>query len=335
MRKIIIRKLDNPIEHFFLNLLMQLLLISIIKRMVRLLKKQILLMAILVTTFVFCSFSIHGVRSQPYYDAWFTHIYVTNSNSEIDLINGGTAKVYNGQEAVKELVFYNDGCGLFGADLYTRIYRDGELVGTSSETYVGIGSSDTDEFSAILSGPATYSYEVELWWENWGQHLLVDVKEFEIKVVKLKVSNWAPATLSIERGFESGDLTVTFTNGGNDYMYDTSVSVIDSAGLTVTPQTQDLGTINEGGTKAATFSVQASGDKSPKDYAITFEVAYNELRGVTHRETFQADVTVTSNFIRENLSSILIVFIIITISVVTGIVYVKMRKPKQIETKGP
>lgn len=205
---------------------------------------------------------------------------------------------------MKELVFYNDGCGTFGADLYTRIYRNGELVGTSGETYVWKGSSDTDEFSAVLSGPAIYSYKVELWWENWGQHLLVDVKEFEIKVVKLRVSNWSPSTLSIERGFESGELRVTFTNGGNDYMYDVSVSVIDSAGLTLTPQTQELGTINEGGTKTATFSVQASGDKMPKDYTITFEVAYDDLRGITHTETYQADVTVTSNFIRENLNYI-------------------------------
>lgn len=298
-------------------------------------KRQLLIMSILVTVFIFHSFSIHSVRSQPYYDAWFTHIYVTNGNSEIDLINGGTARVYGGQEAVKELVFYNDGCGTFGADLYTRIYRDGELVGTSSETYVSIGSSDTDEFYATLSIPATYSYEVELWWENWGEHLLVDVKEFEIKVVKLTVSNWVPSTLSVERGFESGDLTVTFTNAGNDYMYNVGVSVTDSAGLTVTPQTQDLGTINEGGTKSATFSVQASGDKTPKDYILTFEVAYDDLRGVTHTETFQGDVTVTSNFIRENLTYILIGVTIIAIAIVASVSYLKIRKPKQIKTNKP
>lgn len=303
--------------------------------MVRLLKNQTLIMTLLISIFIFSSLSIHSVRSQPYYAAWFTHIYVTNGNSQIDLINGGTAKVYDEQEITKELVFYNDGCGIFGADLYTRIYRDGQLLGTSGETYVTKGSSDTDEFSATLSGPATYSYKIELWWENWGQHLLVDVKEFSVKVVKLAVSNWSPSALSIERGFESGDLTVTFANGGNDYMYGVIVSVIDSAGLTVTPQTQDLGTINEGGTKTATFSVRASGDKTPKDYAITFEVAYNDLRGVTHTETYQADVTVTSNFIRENLNYILIVVIIIAISLVAGISYVKMRKPKQIKTNEP
>jgi len=292
-------------------------------------------MAILVTVSIISSFSMHSVRSQPYYDAWFTHIYVTNGNSEIDLINGGTAKVYDGQEAVKKLVFYNDGCGTFGADLYTRIYVNGEHAGTSSETYVSRGSSDTNEWSSTPSGPATYSYKVELWWENWGQHLLVDVKEFETKVVKLAVSNWTSSTLSIERGFESGDLTVTFTNGGNDYMYNVGVSVVDSAGLTITPQTQDLGNFNEGGTKTATFSVKASGDYTPKDSTIAFAVAYDDLREVTHTETYQADVTVTSNFARENLTYILIAIIIIVLCLVAGTLYIKRRKPKQTETSEP
>jgi len=298
-------------------------------------------MVILATVTVFFSFSIKGARSQPYYDAWFTHIYVTNGNSEIDLISGGTAKVYDGQIAVKDLVFYNDGCGAMGADLYTRIYRNIELVGTSSKTYVSRGDSDTDEFSASLSGSATHSYKVELWWENWGEHWLVDVKEFQIKVVKLSISNWNPSTLSIERFFESGDLTIAFTNGGNDYMYDTSVSVIDSAGLTIATQTQDLGTINEGGSKSTIFSVQASGDLTPKDYEITFEVTYDDLRGITHTETFQADVTVKSNFIRENLTFILIGTVIIAICVVAGIVYIRRqvyirrRKPKQPQISEP
>ena len=222
-----------------------------------------------------------------------------------------------------------------GADLYTRIFRNTVLVGTSSETYVSKGYSDTDEFSASLSGSATHSYKVELWWENWGEHLLVDVKEFQIKVVKLSISNWNPSTLSIERGFESGDLTIAFTNGGNDYMYDTSVSVIDSAGLTVATQTQDLGTINEGGSKSTIFSVQASGDLTPKDYEITFEVTYDDLRGVTHTETFQAGVTLSSNFIKENLTYILIGTVIVAVSLVAGIVYIKRRKPKQIQTSEP
>jgi len=112
---------------------------------------------ILISIFAFCSFSIPTVTSQPYYDAWFSHINVTNGNSEIDLINGGTARVYVGQEAVTELVFYNEGCGYWGADLYTKIHRDSELMGTSSETHVNKGDYDTDEFSGTLSIPCMHA----------------------------------------------------------------------------------------------------------------------------------------------------------------------------------
>jgi len=292
-------------------------------------------MTIFVAFFIFSSFSICSVKSQPYYDAWFTSIYVANGNGEIDLINGGTAKVCDEQQAEVKLTFYNDGCGVFGADLYTRIHRDGELAGTSSETFVGIGSSDTDVFAYVVHGPATHSLRVELWWENWGEHLLVDVKEFEIKAVFLDVSSWTSLAVSVERGFEAKDLTVTFTNGGNDYMYNVSVSVTDSAGLTVTPQTQNLGTINEGGTKTTTFSVEASRDLTPKEYRITFEVAYDDLRGVTDAGAFQAHVTVHSNFIRENLNYILIAVIIVAISLVAIVSYLKIRKPKQAEISEP
>jgi len=265
-------------------------------------------------------------RGQPYYDAWFTHIYVTDRNSQIDLINGGTAMVYDDQEAIKRLVFYNSGCGTFGADLYTRIYRDDVLQATSSETYVSKGSSDTDEFSSRTSGPETYSYKVELWWENWGQHLLVDVKEFRIKVVKLLVSNWDASFLSIERGFEAGELPITFTNGGNDYMYNVNVTVVDSAGLIVTPSTQSLGTISENGTKTAIFSVQAGRDKTPKNYTLAFDVAYSDLRTTIHTETFQANVAVASNPIRENLIYIIVALVAVILCLGTGLYYIRRRK---------
>ncbi len=144
--------------------------------------------------------------------------------------------------------------------------------------------------------------------------------------VKLEITNWITSSLSIERGFDSGELTIEFTNGGNDFMYDVKVSVLDSAGLTIDPQTRDLGTINEGGTKTAVFSVQASKDKSPTDYQIILEVAYNDILGVTHKETYQTDVTVTSNFLKENSNMLLIVIAIIVILLTLVIIFIKRGK---------
>lgn len=296
-------------------------------------KSQVFVVSILIAAFLVSQFSILNVKSQPYYGAWFSHIYVTHGDSEIDLVNGGTAKVYDGQEAIKNLTFYNDDCGTFGADLYTKIYRDNVLVGTSSETYVGKGSSDTDELSTTLSGPATYSYKVELWWVNWGEHLLVDEKEFSIDVVKVWVSNWSSSLLSVERGFESGNLDLKFSNGGTDMMYYVSLLVIDASGLTITPLTPVLlGHIAAGGTKTKIFTVGARGDMDPKDHNVTFRITYDDLRGVAHTETYQANVTVSSNFIRENLTYILAAVAITALCLIAIFLYVKKRKPKQMET---
>jgi hypothetical protein len=60
-------------------------------------------------------------NAQPYYDAYFTSIMVTHGNGDIELISGGTAKVYDGQLTWINLTYYNERCGVFGANLYTKI----------------------------------------------------------------------------------------------------------------------------------------------------------------------------------------------------------------------
>lgn len=289
------------------------------------------LMVFFTLSIVVCSFCVLMVKGQPVYDAWFTHIYVTNGNSEIDLIDGGTAKVYREQEAVMKLTVYNNKDS--STYLYINIYRNDERIVKDSGFSVEPRSSSTEEFSASAWGPATDSYKVELFYYYWFTPYVIDVKEFEIKVVKLEVFNWASSTLSVQTWIETGSLTVTFANGGNDLMHDTNISVLDSAGLTVTPQTQSLGNINEAEAKSATFSVHASRGTTPKTYQITFEVAYNDLRGVTHTENFKADVTVTLDVISEHMNTILIVSIFTAIALVIAIPFLRLRKRKQIQTK--
>lgn len=140
--------------------------------------------------------------------------------------------------------------------------------------------------------------------------------------------NWAYSALSIERGFESGDLTVSFTNGGDGDVQAITVEVTNSSGLTVTPQTQFIDTLNGGKVGRATFSVYATEKTTPKDYTLTFEVSYSDSRGIKHSQTYQAIVTVTSNLARENLNDILIVMILSAISLIACVSYVRVRKQK-------
>ncbi len=282
------------------------------------------------------------VRSQSDYEAWFTHIYVTNGNDEIDLINGGTAKVYSGQRAFKKLVYYNNGIGgLDGARLYTKIYQNDQLAGSSTieiDAYLESNNSRTDQFSSSLTSSGTYFYRVELWWRYWQWFTeyndLVDTREFELKVVELNVSDWGPSFVSVTRGFGTGTLNVALSNGGNDKMYDAKITVMISSGLTITPEEQNLGIINEGEKKSTSFSVQANRDFTPNDYTLKFEVAYNDFSGVTHKETFFADATVTSNFLIDNLYPIIIVSAISAVCIVLIIYLVRSRRRKT-ETSVP
>ena len=73
----------------------------------------------------------------------------------------------------------------------------------------------------------------------------------------------------------------------------------------------------------------------PKDCSVTFRITYDDLRGVAHTETFQANVTVSSNIIRENLTYIIIAVVIVGLCLAAIILYIKRRKPKQVETTEP
>lgn len=232
--------------------------------------------------------------AQPYYDAYFTSIMVTNGDDAIELITGGTAKVYNGQTAWKNLTFYNEKCGLFGADLYTKIYVDDALIGTSSKRYVLKGTSSSDDWYSTVYGPAVHTYKVELWWDSAGTHYLEDVNYFDMKVVKLFVTDWSRSDLSIEKGKTTAStLSISFGNGGNDYMYSTEVSVVDSDGLDVSPQSQSLGDISSGGTKSTSFSITAPATATLGIHTVSFQIDYDDFRNVSHSETKTAPVSVT------------------------------------------
>jgi len=232
-------------------------------------------------------------KAQPYYDAYFTSIMVTNGNDKIELISGGTAKVYDGQTAWQNLTFYNEACGVFGANLYTEVYINDALSGASSERYVLKGAYSNDNWYRTESGPADRKYTVKLWWDSSGTFYLEDSRTFYIKVAKLFVADWSPSTLTVEKGKTTAStLSISFKNGGNDYMYAAKISVTDSAGLEISPQSQTLQDIASGGTKSTSFSVTAPSTTTVGTKSVSFKVEYDDFRGVSHSETKTASITV-------------------------------------------
>jgi hypothetical protein len=226
-------------------------------------------------------------------DAYFTSIKVTHGTGVIELIGGGTAKVYDAQRTWVNLTYYNDKAGILGAYLYTKIYRGGSLVGKSGEDWILRWTYSTDYWSTYESGPAVWRYKVELWWNNGGTHILEDVKSFDVWVVKL-FADWQTPSVTLEKGKTApSTLSIGFGNGGNDYMYSVDVSLIDSAGLEIAPWSQSLGDITSGGTKSMSFSVRAPGNLGPGIYTLTFRVTYNDFRGVSYSEIKTASINVT------------------------------------------
>jgi hypothetical protein len=222
--------------------------------------------------------------------AAFTHIYVTHGNGIVDLVEGGTAKIYVGQTPKINLTAYNPDLGIFGADLYTKLNDV-----SSGKQYVWRGSSATWYWywTSPASRAGTYSYTAQLWWDNGGTQVLQDTKTFSILVVELKISDWQPSPTTVFRGSTTPTrLTVSFKNGGNDYMYNVKLEVIDTAGLNFPSQLDYLGSIAAGASKSSEFYVTAPATKPVGSYTVRFRISYDDFRGITHTEEKTATIDV-------------------------------------------
>jgi len=233
------------------------------------------------------------VKAQPYYDANFTRIMVTDGNSASDLLYGGTAKVYDGQLISINTTAYNSECGVFGANLYVKLYINNILTTTTNEAYILKGTNMLNQLYDYEYGAKTVNYKVELWWDSSGTHYLEDERTFSIQVVKLSIADWSPSSLSVEKGKTSASTwSISFRNGGNDMMYSASVSIVDSSGLQVSPSSNILGNIVSQGTKSTSFSVVAPSILSTGYKTVSFQISYNDFEGKSHLENKNGYVSV-------------------------------------------
>ncbi|MEM2507592.1 MAG: Ig-like domain-containing protein [Nitrososphaeria archaeon] len=211
----------------------------------------------------------------------------------LNLLAVAPQRFYDGQLVWINLTYYNERCGVFGANLYTKVYENDVLLATSSETYVLKGTYYGNQFYTYLFGPGTFNYKVELWWDSSGTHYLEDVNYFSINVVKLYVADWAPSSLSVEKGKTAASTwSITFKNGGNDMMYGASISIVDTSGLQISPISANLGDIASQGTKSTSFSVVAPNTISTGLKTVSFRISYYDFRGNSHVESKVGYITV-------------------------------------------
>jgi hypothetical protein len=261
--------------------------------------KHLLLMALFIGILMSSLSLVPLTNAQNNQGAKFVDIkvihYRPDGNIEkIDLFNGGTAKVYDNDNLDIALYFSNENITLPGVYLYTKIYIDNELRRTSENIPTPYLENRTDDWLTTLSGPSTQHWKVELWWDNNGENILEDNKEFDIWVVKLFVENWSPAPITVEKGTTApSSWSITFNNGGNDVMENVSISVADSVDLQITPASQNLDNVIAGGLGSTSFSVTAlplaltTGQRDVK-----FQITYYDFMGISHTETISAPVIV-------------------------------------------
>jgi len=250
--------------------------------------RSILLIAISIGILISTSNLVPLASAQPYGGAYFTSIKVTQIVSEIELVDGGTAKVYGNQPMSIILSFRNENLEP-GAYLYTKIYKDNGLENASDNYYIPKGGARTYVWSTTASGSATQCWKVEL----WSGDNLEDAKEFDVLVVKLFISDWSPAPLTVEKGKTApSSWSINFRNGGNDNMGNVAISVVEDNGLQITPQSQNLDNIIAGETKSTSFSVTAPSTLTIGPRTVKFQVTYDDFMGISHTEENSASVNV-------------------------------------------
>jgi len=202
-----------------------------------------------------------------------------------------TPKIYHGDTEDIIFTIYNGNPAetLF----FLKISRDGIVIYAESAAQAwpcATGGTAQRQVTILnWAGPKTYGLTAELY--SSPSQTLQDVTTFTVVVVKLFVSNWFAFSPDIPVGGTSS-VTITFTNGGNDYMWNTIVSIADPSGMQVNPSSQALGDIPKGESRTTSFLVRAPETLSPGQYTLTFRIEYDDFKGGHHVETKPAPVKV-------------------------------------------
>jgi len=214
-----------------------------------------------------------------------------------------TPKIYDGDS--ETFIFTISNGNPAETLFFLKIFRDGTLIYAESSAQAWpcplAGTAQHQVTITGWEGPKTYGLRAELY--SSPSQALQDATTFAVVVVKLFVSNWSPFSPNIPVGKVSPTtLAITFTNGGNDYMRNTIVSVANPSGMDVNPASQALGDIAKGQSATTNFLVRAPETLSPGQYTLSFKIEYDDFKGGHHIETKPAPVNIIKQETRIYLS---------------------------------
>ena len=136
--------------------------------------------------------------------------------------------------------------------------------------------------------PGEYTAEVSVM-DNSGNR---DTRAFTLKIVLLRIANLSWAPMWLKKGLSEQGLCVSFSNGGNDIMYDVVLYVVNSCDISLAPLNASLGDLGPGEACSLNLmaSVPAEAELGIRD--LLFRVEYLDFRGVRHEENFTISVQV-------------------------------------------
>jgi len=242
----------------------------------------------------------------PSGDAYFTQIFVTNGNGEIDLVDGGVARVYSRQAPVwVNLTVRNRNCSdgeLNYADFVVNVTEDGSTNSWPLErVFKGGFETLLLAYPFGIVGPKTVNLRVELFWNQSGSYVLEDVREFSIHVVWLSVEeNLVEPSLVEICQTDNFALAVKVENAGNDVAYATNVTVRDSGELSVVGDaSRFLGDLNASETGTITFNFSVPSDASLGVHTIVFACIYNDFSQTARNSSITAEIIVKDASVKQ------------------------------------
>lgn len=209
------------------------------------------------------------------------------------------SKVYDGEAARLTFRIENPsitGGGATPPRFFLRLYLDGGLVKDelpeSWECPKG-GSVERVIVTPPLQGPRGHLIRGELYWLNQSIAILQDVKTIEIKAVKLQIEGFSQSISEVTLGrSQPMEFQVQFSNGGNDVMYDVTLTVADSPGIEVTPKQVAVGDLPIGESAKITLELLVEPTLSEGSVKVSYEVSYKDFKDNLHVEGFETELSI-------------------------------------------
>jgi len=163
--------------------------------------------------------------NQPLYLMLLIHAQTPEGHIVIDALSAYPNPAYADQSITISVTVYNKDAGILGADVYIEIYyADGHYV-RSPKLRVDKGKTVAWTDTKPASDPYYYragraTYEVQVYWDDYGTWRFQDYKRIEINVIPVKLVSGGPSSqITVNPG---GTFTVTY---GIQNCYGASVNV--------------------------------------------------------------------------------------------------------------